>query len=106
MCGRFEQSETPRYYADALSVHISKHLKTLSDNTPSYNVAPEQRPWMIMLHNGELLFIGMPWGYRTPKEATEEKTMDMRPSREVADGKLLPTHVPRRAGDHSQWWLV
>ncbi len=73
MCGRFEQSETPRYYADALSAHISKHLKTLSDNTPSYNVAPGQRPWMIMLHNGELLFIGMNWGYRTPNEAAEKK---------------------------------
>ena len=34
MCGRFEQSETPRYYADALSVHISEHLKRLSDNSP------------------------------------------------------------------------
>jgi hypothetical protein len=33
MCGRFEQSETPRYYADALSAHISERLKTLSDNT-------------------------------------------------------------------------
>ena len=28
---------------------------------------------MIMLHNGELLFIGTHWGYRTPKEATEKK---------------------------------
>ena len=73
MCGRFEQSETPRYYADALSAHISEHLKTLSDNGPSYNVAPGQRPWMIMLHDGELLFIGMNWGYRTPKEAAEKK---------------------------------
>jgi hypothetical protein len=50
MCGRFEQSETPRYYADALSAHISKRLKTLGDNRPSYNVAPGQSPWMIMLH--------------------------------------------------------
>jgi len=33
MCGRFEQSETPRYYANALSAHISERLKTLSDNT-------------------------------------------------------------------------
>ena len=73
MCGRFEQSETPRYYAGALSAHISKQLKTLGDNSPSYNVAPGQRPWMIMLHNGELLFIGTPWRYRTPKEATEKK---------------------------------
>ena len=73
MCGRFEQSETPRYYADALSAHISEQLKTLGDNSPSYNVAPGQRPWMIMLHDGELLFIGMPWGYRTPKEAAEKK---------------------------------
>lgn len=26
-----------------------------------------------MLHNGELLFIGMNWGYRTPKESLERK---------------------------------
>jgi putative SOS response-associated peptidase YedK len=73
MCGRFEQSETPRYYADALSTHISGQLKTLNGDSPSYNVAPGQRPWMIMLHNGELLFIGMTWGYRTPKESREKK---------------------------------
>jgi len=73
MCGGFEQSETPRYYADALSAHISRRLKTLNDNSPSCNVAPGQRPLMTMLHNGELLFIGMNWGYRTPKEAAEKK---------------------------------
>jgi putative SOS response-associated peptidase YedK len=73
MCGRFEQSETPRYYADALCVHISEHLMRLGENSPSYNVAPGQRPWMMMLHKGELLFIGMNWGYRTPKESFERK---------------------------------
>jgi putative SOS response-associated peptidase YedK len=61
MCGRFEQSETPRYYANALRVHISEQLKRLGDNSPSYNVAPGQTPWMIMLHSGELLFIGTIW---------------------------------------------
>jgi hypothetical protein len=49
ICGRFEQPETPRYYADALSVHISEHLMRLGENDPSYNVAPGQRPWMMML---------------------------------------------------------
>jgi putative SOS response-associated peptidase YedK len=73
MCGRFEQSETPRYYADALSAHISERLKTLSDNATAYNVAPGQRPWMIMLHGGEVLFIGMSWGYRTPDEAAAKR---------------------------------
>jgi putative SOS response-associated peptidase YedK len=73
MCGRFEQSETPRYYADALSVHISKQLKPLSDNTTVYNVAPGQRPWMIMLHGGEFVFAGMNWGYRTPDEAAAKR---------------------------------
>jgi hypothetical protein len=49
---------------------------------------------MIMLHDGQLLFIGMNWGYRTPTEVTEKKkTMDMRLSREVAYGTLLPAHV-------------
>jgi putative SOS response-associated peptidase YedK len=74
MCGRFEQSETPRYYADALSAHISRQLKTLSANSPSYSVAPGQHPWMIMLHNGALLFVGMrrksPWRYSTQSQLT------------------------------------
>jgi hypothetical protein len=28
---------------------------------------------MIALHNGEVIFIGMKWGYRTPPEAAERK---------------------------------
>jgi putative SOS response-associated peptidase YedK len=73
MCGRFEQSETPRYCANSLRAHISGQLKTLSDNSPSYDVAPGQRPWMIMLHQGKLLFISMNRGYRTSMEAAEKK---------------------------------
>jgi putative SOS response-associated peptidase YedK len=73
MCGRFEQSETPRYYADALRVHISEQLKKPGANSPSYNVAPGQCPWMIMHHKGGLLFIGMSWGYRTPDEAAGKR---------------------------------
>jgi hypothetical protein len=55
MRGKFEQSETRRYYADALSAYIREQLKTLSDNITVYTAAPGQRPWMIMLHDGELL---------------------------------------------------
>jgi putative SOS response-associated peptidase YedK len=55
------------------AAHIGKQVKTLSDNSPSYNVAPGQRPWMIMVHNGELLFVGMNWGYRTPDEAAAKR---------------------------------
>jgi putative SOS response-associated peptidase YedK len=73
MCGRFEQSETPRYYADALSVHISEHLMRLEKKRPSYNVAPGQRPWMMMLHKGEVLFIGTTWAIEQPKESFERK---------------------------------
>ena len=73
MCGRFEQSETPRYDANALRAHISEHLNTLTANSPSYNVAPGQRPWMLMYHNDELLFIGMIWGYRTAKELSRRR---------------------------------
>jgi len=48
MCGRVEQSEAPRHYANALHAHISDQLKRLGGNSHSYNVAPAQRPWMIM----------------------------------------------------------
>jgi putative SOS response-associated peptidase YedK len=73
MCGRFEQSETKRYYASALGADTSDHLKWLGERTPSYNTGPGLCPWMIMLDKGELEFIGMRWGYRTPKEAAEKK---------------------------------
>jgi hypothetical protein len=69
MCGRFEQSETPALLRRCAERPYSEHLKTLSSNTPSYNVAPGQHPWMIMLHHGELLFIGMNWGYFAPSYA-------------------------------------
>jgi putative SOS response-associated peptidase YedK len=59
MCGRFEQSGTRRYYAKAPGADTSDHVKWLGDNIPSYNPAPGQYSRMIMLHNNELLFIGM-----------------------------------------------
>ncbi|SFO33860.1 Putative SOS response-associated peptidase YedK [Nitrosospira briensis] len=74
MCGRFEQSETARYYASALGVDTRDHLKWLGgERTPVYNVAPGRCPWIVLLHKGELQFIGMTWGYRTPKEAADKK---------------------------------
>jgi putative SOS response-associated peptidase YedK len=75
MCGRFEQSGTRRYYAKALGADTSDHVKWLGDSIPSYNTAPGKCPWMITVHNGELQFIGMTWGYRTPKEAAEKKNL-------------------------------
>ena len=73
MCGRFEQSETQRYYASALGADTSDHLSGWATSTPSYNIAPGLRPWMIMLRESELLFIGMDWGYRTPNEAAAKR---------------------------------
>ena len=73
MCGRFEQSETKRYYARALGADTSDHLKWLGDRTPSCNTGPGLCPWMMMRDKGELEFIGMRWGYRTPKEVVEKK---------------------------------
>ena len=43
------------------------------DHIPLYNIAPGLCPWMNMLHHGELLFIGMTWGYRTPDEAAAKR---------------------------------
>jgi putative SOS response-associated peptidase YedK len=73
MCGRFEQSERKRYCASALGVDTSDHVKWLGDSIPSYNTGPGLCPWMMMLHKGELEFIGMTWGYRTPEEVAEKK---------------------------------
>ena len=60
-----------------------------------------------MLHNGELLFIGMTWGYRTPKEAAEKKKpwICARVEKSLT-GTILPAHVQRRTSDHSRGWVV
>ena len=94
MCGRFEQSETKRYYARALGADTSDHLKWLGDRTPSYNTGPGLCPWMMMRDKGELEFIGMRWGYRTPKEVVEKKkTVDMRRGGEGAHRAIFSPHV-------------
>ncbi|SEP38473.1 hypothetical protein [Nitrosovibrio sp. Nv6] len=43
------------------------------DHIALYNIAPGQCPWMIMLHDRRLDFIGHTWGYRTPEEAAAKK---------------------------------
>ena len=73
MCGRFEQSQTKRYYASALGADTSDGLKWMGDRIPSYITGPGLCPWVMMLHKGELEFVGMRWGYRTPKEVAEKK---------------------------------
>src|SRR5687768_8404810 len=69
MCGRFEQSRTRRYYAAALGADTTVDREWQGDHVGRYNVYPGACPWMIMLHKGELEFIGMTWGYQTPDEA-------------------------------------
>jgi putative SOS response-associated peptidase YedK len=66
MCGRFEQSGTRRYYASALGVDTTGREWSWSDHIPSYNVASGLYPWMLTVHDGELEFSGIRWGYRTP----------------------------------------
>ena len=73
MCGRFEQSHTRRYYAAALGADTSNDRDWLGDHVGRYNVYPGLAPWMIMLHEGKPVFIGMTWGYRTPKEVAEKR---------------------------------
>jgi hypothetical protein len=68
---QIEQSETKRYYASAFGVDTSDHLKWLG--VLSHTTGSGLCPWMIMLDKGDLEFIGMRWGYRTPKEAAEKK---------------------------------
>jgi putative SOS response-associated peptidase YedK len=76
MCGRFEQSGTRRYYAHALGADTNDKgwdWNCLGDHVRRYNVYPTLRPWMIRLHEGELIFTGERWGYRTPAEAAENR---------------------------------
>src|SRR3954452_17395993 len=73
MCGRFEQSHTSRYYATALGADTSIDRDWLGDCVGRYNVYPSLCPWMILLYNGKLVFAGMTWGYRTPKETEGNK---------------------------------
>src|SRR3954452_11502463 len=72
MCGRFEQSHTRRFYAAALGADTSNGRDWQGDHVGRYKVYPGLSPWM-MLHDGEFVFIGMIWGYRTPKETDEKK---------------------------------
>jgi putative SOS response-associated peptidase YedK len=75
MCGRFEQSRTREYYACALGANTSDAREwTGGEHIASYNIAPGLCPWMMMLHNRQLEFIGKTWGYRTPAEAAAKKT--------------------------------
>ncbi|WP_097067222.1 SOS response-associated peptidase family protein [Nitrosovibrio sp. Nv4] len=74
MCGRFEQSGTRKHYARALGADMSNDLDwTGGDHIAMYNIAPGLCPWMIMLHDRRLDFIGHTWGYRTPEEAAAKK---------------------------------
>jgi putative SOS response-associated peptidase YedK len=128
MCGRFEQSETRKYYAAALGVDTSDHLEWQGgDHIPIYNIAPGRCPWMITLRGGKPEFIGMTWGYRTPEEAAAkrkpwinariEKAMTGRYFRHmfregrvivpaggwfewtVGNGKKQPWYITRRTGE-------
>jgi len=100
MCGRFEQSETKRYYASALGVDTSDDLKWLGERTPSYNTGPGLCPCVIMMHKGDLEFIGMTWGYRTPREAAEKKKPWICTRVEQALRALLPAYVQGGASNY------
>lgn len=73
MCGRFEQAGTRRYYAAALGADTSVDKDWLGDHRGRYNVFPTLCPWVIMLHKGQLQFIGKRWGYRTPEEVAANR---------------------------------
>ena len=76
MCGRFEQSESRRYYAHALGADTNDKdwdWSWLGDHVKRYNVYPGLSPWMIRLDEGELVFTGERWGYRTPEEAAANR---------------------------------
>ncbi|WP_074798764.1 SOS response-associated peptidase [Nitrosospira briensis] len=46
---------------------------TGGEHIESYNIAPGLCPWMIMLRDHKLEFIGKTWGYRTPAEAAAKR---------------------------------
>jgi len=61
---------------------------------------------MIMLHKGEVRFIGMTSGYRTPKEAAEKKKPWLFARVEKSLTGNYFRHVPRRASNNSCRWVV
>jgi len=73
MCGRFEQSETPGYYARALGADTHGLEWQGGDSIPKYNVSPGSSPLMLHALGGALRPDYVTWGYRTPKEAEEKK---------------------------------
>ena len=73
MCGRFEQSETRRYYAQALGVNTEGSKWVGGDSVPQYNLSPGRPPLMFHLLSGKIDCDHVIWGYRTPEEAEAKK---------------------------------
>ena len=73
MCGRFEQLETPGYYARVLGGDTHGLEWQGGDNIPKYNVSPGSSPLMLHTLGPALHPDYVTWGYRTPKEAQEKK---------------------------------
>ncbi len=73
MCGRFEQSGTRRYYAQALGVNTEGSKWVGGDSVPQYNLSPGRPLFMFDLLSGKIDCDHVIWGYRTPEEAAAKK---------------------------------
>ena len=95
MCGRFEQSESRRYYASALGVDTSGVEWLGGDPIPQYNVSPGRFPLMLHMLKGKIESDHKTWGYRTPEEAAAKKRPWINARVEKGlDRALFPAHVP------------
>ena len=70
--------------------------ESLGDHAKKCNVYPGA-PWMIRLHEGELVLTGERSGYRTPEGARANRKRGSMLGREGFNATLFPPHVPGRA---------
>src|SRR5690348_16337535 len=73
MCGRFEQSETRQEYVAALGVDINTADWVGGNVVPQYNVSPGRGALAVHTLKGRAQTDYLRWGYRTPKEAAENR---------------------------------
>lgn len=73
MCGRFEQSGTRKYYAQALGVDTSGIKWVGGDSAPQYNLSPCRQSLIFHMLSGKIDSDSITWGYRRPGVAAIKK---------------------------------
>ena len=73
MYGRFEQSDTRKYYAKALGVDTGGAKWAGGDSVPQYNLIPGRPPLVFHMLSGTIDSDYITWGYRMPNQAATNK---------------------------------